>query len=142
MIFDEISTQLKKLQKNDELAEFVQQVEPFATSRIFIPEEIRDGKQKYIKREPDASFGHHRGRYPGVIVEVCYSQKSRRISHLADQYILNTDGSVNAVIALDIDYKGSKKATMSLWRPEYITVNSGGELRVTAFIKAQVTSFA
>jgi Tfp pilus assembly protein PilF len=47
--------------------------------------------------------------YPAVIVEVCYSQKSHRVAHLADEYILNTDGSVNAVLAFDIDYRSSKK---------------------------------
>jgi hypothetical protein len=30
---------------------------------------------------------------------------------------------VNAVFALDVDYKGSKKATITGWRPEYIFVD-------------------
>ncbi|CAG8250476.1 unnamed protein product [Penicillium salamii] len=67
--------------------------------------------------------------YPGVIVEICYSQKSKRISHLVNDYILNTDGSVNVVIALDIDYKGSKRATMIVWRPEYTTIDGVEEFR-------------
>ncbi|KAJ5965984.1 hypothetical protein N7481_012698, partial [Penicillium waksmanii] len=74
-----------------------------------IPDEIRDGKHIDSQREPDASSKHRRARYPGVIIEVCYSQKGRCVSHLANEYILNTDGSVNAVVALYIDYKGSKK---------------------------------
>lgn len=68
-------------------------------------------------------------------MEVCYSQKRRRVSHLADEYILNTEGSVNAVIALDIDYKGSKKATVTVWRPQYAVVDGVDEFRVTLVVK-------
>lgn len=140
-IVDEISRQLRQFQKNDGLlSDFVKQVEHFATSRILIPENTQDGKDAYSRREPDASFGHRQALYPGVIVEVCYSQKSKRISRLADEYILNTDGSVNVVVALDIDYKGSKKATITVWRAEYATVDGVEEFRATAVIEAQVRS--
>ncbi|KAF7519532.1 hypothetical protein PCG10_009937 [Penicillium crustosum] len=136
-IVEEISRQLKQFQgSEDPSATFANEVEHLATSRIMIPDEIRDGKQSYSKREPDASFKHRRARYPGVIIEVCYSQKSQRVSHLADEYILNTDGSVNAVIALDVDYKGSKKATITVWRPEYTTVDGIEELQATAVVEA------
>ncbi|KAJ5378466.1 hypothetical protein N7509_011585, partial [Penicillium cosmopolitanum] len=94
------------------------------------------GKQIDSQREPDASSKHRRARYPGVIIEVCYSQKGRCVSHLADEYILNTDGSVNAVVALDIDYKGPKKATSTVWRPEYATLDGKEELQATATIEA------
>lgn len=140
-IVDEISRQLRQFQENDgPLADFAKQIEHFASSRILIPEDTHDGKHKFSRREPDASFGHHRALYPGVIVEVCYSQKSKRISHLADDYILNTDGSVNVVIALDIDYKGSNKATITVWRPEYARINDVEEFRAAAVIEAQVRS--
>ncbi|KAJ6057048.1 hypothetical protein N7460_000322 [Penicillium canescens] len=122
---------------NEPLADFAKEVEHFATSRILIPEVTPDGAETYSRREPDASFGHRQAHYPGVIVEVCYSQKSRRVSHLADEYILNTDGSVNAVLAFDIDYKGSKRATVTMWRPEYVTVNGVEEFRAATVIEAQ-----
>ena len=142
-LVDEISRQLKQFQQNDSpSADFAREIEHFATSRILIPEDGPDGKQTYSRREPDASFGHRQAHYPGVIVEVCYSQKRRRVSHLADEYILNTEGSVNAVIALDIDYKGSKKATVTVWRPQYAVVDGVDEFRATAVIEAQVKIFA
>ncbi|KAJ5491961.1 hypothetical protein N7453_010058 [Penicillium expansum] len=136
-IVEEISQQLKQFQQSEgPSAAFANEVEHLATSRIMIPNEIKDGKQTFSKREPDTSFKHRRAHYPGVIIEVCYSQKSQRISHLADEYILNTDGSVNAVIALDVDYKGSKNATITVWRPEYITVDGIEELQATAVVDA------
>lgn len=105
-----------------------------------IPDEIRDGKQTHSKREPDASSKHRRARYPGVIIGVCYSQKSQRVSHLAVEYILNTDGSVNVVIAFDVDYEWSKQATITVWRPEYTTVDGIEELQATAVVEALVHS--
>lgn len=139
-LVDEISSQLKQFQEDREVATFAREVEHFATSRIFIPEDSEDGERRYIRREPDASFGHRRAHYPGVIIEVCYSQKRRQISRLADDYILNTDGSVNVVVCLDIDYKGSKKATISVWRPEYVTIDGVEEFRTNAVVEAQVRS--
>lgn len=138
-IVEEISRQLKQYaQKENPCADFAKEVDHLATSRIMIPDETGDGKQMFSRREPDASFKHRQARYPGVIIEVCYSQKGRCVSHLADEYILNTDGSVNAVVALDIDYQGSKKATITVWRPEYTTLDGKEELQATAVIEALV----
>lgn len=47
---------------------------------------------------------------------------------------------MNAVIALDVDYKGSKRATITVWRPEYVTVDGVEEFQTTAVIEAQVRS--
>ncbi|KAF4768417.1 hypothetical protein HAV15_002990 [Penicillium sp. str.  len=118
--------------------EFARGLKHYATSRIFLPEESDDRKQVFTRREPDISFGHDGALYPGVILEVCYSQKSKSISYLADDYILNTDGSINMVIALDIDYRGSQKASFTVWRPDYLKANGVKELRAKAMIEAEV----
>ncbi|KAL4801675.1 hypothetical protein BDV18DRAFT_71757 [Aspergillus unguis] len=97
-------------------ADFAKNINYFASSRIDLPYDSYDDKTLYARREPDASFGHSKARYPGVIIEVCYSQKGRRIPAIADDYILNSDGSINAVIFLDIEYHG-KEASFSIWRP-------------------------
>jgi hypothetical protein len=135
-IAEEVLRQFKHFERVDECAQFVKEIDHLATSRLLIPTEMVDGKQTYIRREPDASFKHRRARYPGVIIEVCYSQKSKEIPRLADEYILDTDGSVNAVIALDVDYTGSKKATLSVWQPEIILVDGIEELQATAVVEA------
>jgi hypothetical protein len=73
-----------------------------------------------IRRQPDATFKHCDAHWPGVVIEVSYSQKTKAIPHLADDYILETNGSVRVVVGLDIDYK-TKKGTISMWRPDYVT---------------------
>ncbi len=73
-----------------------------------------------------------------MVIEVAYSQKERDIPHLADNYILKTNGSIRAVVGLNIDYK-MKRGTVSMWRPKY-TKNEQGEIEVEAaeIIKDQV----
>ncbi|CAG7921676.1 unnamed protein product [Penicillium olsonii] len=136
-IVNEISRQLRQLQGTEgPTANFANKLGHSGSSRILIPEDTHDGKHTFSKREPDASFGHWQALYPGVILEVCYSQNSKRISSLADDYILNTGGSVNVVVALDIDCQGSREATITTWRPEYATVNGVEEFRAAVAIEA------
>lgn len=140
-LVDEISNQLRNFQQgHGPAATFAKKIVHFATSRILIPDDADDGERNYIRREPDASFGHSGAHYPGVIIEVCYSQKRREVSRLADDYILNTDGSVNVVVCLDIDYKQPNKATISVWRPKYVEVDGVVEFRTSPVIDAQVSS--
>ena len=117
---------------------FAEEIEHLGTPRIFIPEYTHNREQIFSRREPDASFGHRQAHYPGVIVEVCDLQKSQQLSYLADEYILNTNGSVNAILAFNINYEGSKRATVTMWLPEYTTVDGVEEFRAAAIIDAQV----
>lgn len=136
----EISNQLKVLQKGSgPEAVFAKQIKNLGSSRIDLPQESMDGERRFSRREPDASFGHCQARYPGVVVEVCYSQKSREIYRLADDYILSSDGSINAVVCINVEYKASKKATFSVWRPTYHTKDGAVEFRSTCVVKEQVS---
>lgn len=38
---------------------------------------------------------------------------------MAEDYILGSDGNTSVVIGLDIEYKISKQATISVWRPQF-----------------------
>jgi len=80
---------------------------------------------QFGKHPPDASFKHIDAKYPGVVIEVSYSQKKRGLPCLADGYILGSDAEIRAVVGLDLDYRG-KMATLSIWRPR-TEVNAAGE---------------
>ncbi|KAJ5285974.1 hypothetical protein N7524_001280 [Penicillium chrysogenum] len=138
-VANDIAQQIRQFQgHNDPIGKFALGLDHFGSSRILLPEETDDGEQIFTRREPDISFGHHQARYPGVVLEVCYSQKSKSVSYLADDYILNTDGSINMVIALDIDYQGSQRASFTVWKPNFSYVNGLKELRAKATIEAEV----
>jgi hypothetical protein len=75
-------------------------------------------------------FTHCDAHWPGVIFEVSYSQKTKAMPHLSDDYILETNGSIRVVVGLNIDCK-TKKGTMLVWRPYYVQ-NEQGQLELEA----------
>jgi hypothetical protein len=96
---------------------FAQKVRPARSTEIHFP--VDDAPHSTnSKHEPDASFWHDDAQYPGVIIEVAYSQKRKRLDRLAEDYLLDSDASVRVVVGLDIEYgkKGLRKATISVWR--------------------------
>lgn len=79
----------------------------------------------YGSHQPDAAFKHLDEAYPGVVIEISYSQKKKDLPRLADDYILGSDQSIRSVIGIDIEYKASKQATVSIWRPQIIQNDAG-----------------
>jgi hypothetical protein len=85
--------------------------------------------------EPDMAFYHTDAKWPGIIIEVSYSQKRRDLPKLADGYILESNSSTRLVIGLDIEYSGgqakrkraTKQASISMWRPEFVENSEGGQ---------------
>ncbi|KAF2176017.1 hypothetical protein K469DRAFT_743120 [Zopfia rhizophila CBS 207.26] len=112
-------------------AAFAQKVHPARSTEIYFPVDDAPPGTK-SKHEPDASFWHDDAQFPGVIIEVAYSQKKKRLSRLAEDYLLDSDASVQVVVGLDIEYgkKRSCKATLSVWRAYMAHTGDRDELRV------------
>lgn len=108
---------------------FAQKIKHNGSCRLDLQSGNNDG-QGIIRRQPDAMWKHSDAHWPGVIIEVSYSQKTKAIPHLADDYILETNASVRVVVGLDIDYK-TKKGTISMWHPRYVE-NEQGQLELEA----------
>jgi hypothetical protein len=66
------------------------------------------------KHSPDGSFKHVEAKYPGVVIEVSYSQKRKDLALLASDYIIGSRGSIKVVVGIDLEYT-SKKATLAVW---------------------------
>lgn len=77
------------------------------------------------RHDPDKAFGYEGARYPGVVVEIAYSQRKKNLSKLADHYIVESSGQIQIVIGIELDYKESKSAIVSIWRPTYGADNEG-----------------
>ncbi|KAI9652466.1 MAG: hypothetical protein M1829_001527 [Trizodia sp. TS-e1964] len=71
---------------------------------------------RYNIHSPDISFSHMQATWPGVIIEVAFSQKDKKLGRLADDYILGSDGNIRAVVGVMLEYRG-QGAWVSLWRP-------------------------
>ncbi len=137
---DAIRSQLKAIRNgSDKAAMFAQKVRAARSTEIYFP--VEDTPPGTISRyEPDASFWHDDAHYPGVIIEVAYSQKRESLGRLAEDYLLDSDASVQVVVGLDIEYgeKRSRKATLSVWRTRAFLTADGDELRVVHEIADEV----
>lgn len=128
-IEDDIRSQLKTIRDgSDSAALFAQKIIPIRSTTITFPLSTKS------KHDPDTSFEHEDAEYPGVVVEVGYSQKSKRLGRLAEDYLLDSDANIQVVVGLDIEYgknkESSRKATLSVWRTHLVEIVGGHELRV------------
>ena len=115
---DAIHSQLKLIREGPgSAAHFVQKMHPTRSTKIYFPVDDTLPSIK-SKHKPDASFWYDDAQYPSVIIKVAYSQKKKKLDRLVGDYFLDLDASVLVVVGLDIKYgkKGSRKATLSIWR--------------------------
>ncbi|KAK4981164.1 hypothetical protein LTR66_001493 [Elasticomyces elasticus] len=129
---DAILSQLKAIRDGSgNGAEFARRVQPARSTVIYLPVEGSLGNAR-SKHEPDASFWHSNAQYPGVVIEVAYSQMRKNLSRLAEGYLLDSDASIQVVIGLDVEYgnTNSRKATLSTWRTQIFHTGDGDELGV------------
>ncbi|KAG9250639.1 uncharacterized protein F5Z01DRAFT_629048 [Emericellopsis atlantica] len=116
---DDIHDWLKRVAaEGGESGEFAAKIANGGSSRIFLREGDLGRPCEPVRRQPDAQFQHDHTAYPGVVVEISYSQDGKTLEKLAQDYILLSNGDINAVIGIDINY-GGKVSTVSVWRPLY-----------------------
>lgn len=74
----------------DQAAEFAAEIANGGSARISLDDVSDDESQpsKPVRREPDAQFQHRGALYPGVVIEVSYSQDGKSLRKLAYDYIL------------------------------------------------------
>jgi hypothetical protein len=106
---------------------FIERIEAVGGAVDFPIGDDDGDQQQSIRHEPDLMFQHKDAAWPGVVIEVSYSQKKKALPRLADNYILGSDGNIRVVVGLDLDYKKSKEASISVWRLKSST-NRNGEV--------------
>jgi len=122
----EIEKKLERLADMEiEARPFIEGIKPVSGVLEF---QISDeDQQQIIRHEPDIRFQHRDAAWPGVVIEVAHSQTRKSLVGLADNYILGSYGGIGVVIGLGLDYKKSKKASISVWRLKNST-NDDGEV--------------
>ncbi|KAG9232706.1 hypothetical protein BJ875DRAFT_505834 [Amylocarpus encephaloides] len=130
-IVEEIQVQLKSIQ--DASAEFAKEIRSGGSASIKFADE------EYGKHDPDAQFRHSKAQFPGIVIEVSYSQKRKDLERLADDYILGSDSNIRVVVGLDIEYKTTdKKATLSVFRD----INGNPSASRTGGLRLRLRDFA
>ncbi len=118
LVVQEIRSQLKSVARgNTDIAAVVDLVRSESTSDVYLyGHEPID--ERYPRHTPDASFAHANSQYPSIVIETSCSQQHKELARLADEYISGSDGNITVILGLDIEYGvGSKKASLSIWRP-------------------------
>ncbi len=80
--------------------------------------------QRNIRYEPNIMFCHKDAAYQ-TCDEVSHSQTRKFLVALADNYILGTHGGIGVTAGLDLNYKKSEQATISVWRLDNSTSEEG-----------------
>ena len=71
------------------------------------------------QHDPDKQFVYEDERYLGLIIEIGYSQRKKNLLQLADDYITMSEGRIQMVIGVELDYRGTKSAMLKVWCPHY-----------------------
>lgn len=107
----EIKKRLESLAKNQiQTRDFIKKISSVSGAIHF------EEEGKKFKHVPDIRFHHEDAAWPGVVIEVSYSQKRKGLVDLAENYILASDGGIRVVVGIDLEYKKSKEASISIWR--------------------------
>lgn len=112
----EIERQLQHLCTNKsrpDIAALARSIQGCASTDIFML-----GNFDQARHSPDSSFQCIYAKFPALVIETSYSQKRKDLSRLADDYILGSHGNIKLVLGLDIEYRNSKTATVSVWEYE------------------------
>ena len=119
---------------NDSAATLAQQISSLRSTTIF----LQDG----ATHDPDTQFLYNTAEYPGVVVEIAYSQSKKDsgkdLAKLADHYIVESSGNIKMVIGIAVDYRVTKKATISIWCPRYGTDQEGEYLSTEQIVVSEV----
>ena len=113
-------------ERYESLAEIQVETRPFinkitpAGGRLHFKE---NGKK--FKHVPDIMFYHQDAVWPGVVIEVSYSQRRKSLVNLADDYLLASDGGIRLMVGMDLEYRKSKKASISTWRLKILPGDDG-----------------
>lgn len=114
----------------------------FSASIFFDNDESdEDSKEKatHSHRSPDSQFMHFATDFQGVVLEISYSQKKKDLKKLAWEYIQNSNGNFKIVLGVEVDYRKTKGATLSVWRPRFLREGGFNNLDVEQTIKSEVT---
>lgn len=111
-----------------QFADIIERIQPVGHSRVDLEDGSRHG--------PDLQWMFRGAKWAPVVGEVSYSQSRKEPRRLADEYIVESEGSIQYVLGFDIEYRAKSKktkrnnrsATVSVWRYCYEETQDGAWL--------------
>jgi hypothetical protein len=114
-VIDSISAQLEKFRYDPRVrtVDLAARIRRAGSSDISLPDGSKNTKQ------PDCRYNHincgvNCSVYPGLILEVSYSQRQKDLEGLAREYIQKSGGAIRTVVGIKIDYLAPKTTSSGL----------------------------
>ncbi|KAJ8131301.1 hypothetical protein O1611_g2326 [Lasiodiplodia mahajangana] len=105
------------------------------------------------RKGPDKAYQHSECDYPGLVIEVAWSQRELDLPQLAEDYIIGSKGEIKTVVGINIydindDSKGkeldnrltSARATFTIWKAECTEQGSNTRVTVRSIVKDKVNA--
>lgn len=104
-------------------------------------------------RSPDGTFFHDSTpEWPGVVLEVSYSQRDHKLDRIAESYIVDSFGGIRCVVGLELPYGRDPRvkscnmgidctAAVSIWRPK-VDKDEAGEETLTCACEVEHVPFS
>lgn len=104
--------------------------------------------ENLLFRHPDTQFRYIPAKYPGVVLEISYSQAWKGVEERARKFILDSRGQIAVILNIDFPDQSdtnkpdSNKATLSIWRAHFSheTGENGDFLGVQTQVNQEVSS--
>ncbi len=123
-----IETQLITIKEtsNEPTKRLIQDIEQLASRRI----QLYDSNNH---REPDGQFLIKGSYFPGVVLEMAYSEDFISLRTKAEDLIVDSGGHTQLVIGLETGNNKSYK--ISAWRPDFIRLENEDAVKMKAIIE-------
>ncbi|KAF1952018.1 hypothetical protein CC80DRAFT_573058 [Byssothecium circinans] len=93
-------------------------------------EKLRAGQDRKARFAQKVD-SHDDAVYPGIVIEVAYSQRKDALDQLAKVYLLDSDTNIQVVVGIITPYrKDPPNATLSIWRPDISQTPNGPVIHV------------
>lgn len=117
IIDNDIFSQIRRLRESPDTktAEVASRISPTRSTSL----KFRANDDEYNKHEPDLSYRSRRSKFPGLVIEISWSQRPLDLPRLARSYIQGSNGLIRTVIGVNVEYPNADYATLSVWRAEF-----------------------
>ena len=131
---------------NDRTIATVAMIDPTKSPNIRFPGRLPGCPEQ---QAPDESFQHEDCTYPGLLIEVAWSQRPLELLQRAESYIKRSKGGIHTVIGVDLNdiwverqkrRTQNQTAKFSIWRAEIDNSTGEAEISSSRSVSDQVRS--
>jgi hypothetical protein len=100
--------------------------------------EFHVAAKRFDRRNPDKTYTYTGCNFPGLVIEVAWSQRQLDLAGLAEEYIQRSEGSIRTVVGVNVEYRVEAPATFSVWHAQVDKSNGEEILKVIETVENRV----